>query len=279
MKKSHLTYEELLRLTSYGIFAMNFKGISVHDKRLNDCKCIKNADYKGIYVGSPGRDIYHMFPYLDNKQMNEIVDMVVEKFPKIPPGNHVNVGAFIRFVYGQFEKQGVLRSEKDFKRMKKEKLDWKSSRIFLELLYVKLQKDDNFYGMSILCEMNAHRIGDEAIINKDKNKLKKMEKEYNKSVGYAHKCKSYKQLFTPYYWASQYFSKFKYVKKALFYSYLTVDAAEQYCPDARPGYIDKILDCVLYIKKHDEQGWKIFYNNYSKNAENKCVKKVLKKIK
>ena len=58
-----------------------------------------------------------------NEQIEEVVGLVEEKFPKVAPGNHVNLGACIRFIYGQFEKQGILRSEKDFERMKKEKLD------------------------------------------------------------------------------------------------------------------------------------------------------------
>ena len=74
-----------------------------------------------------------MLPYLNDSQMKKIVDVIVGKFPHVPPGNHVNVGAFIRFIYGQFEKQGILRSDKDFERMKKEIPfnDWSKERIVL----------------------------------------------------------------------------------------------------------------------------------------------------
>jgi len=278
MEKPHITYKELLQLVSYGIFAMKFKGISVHDERLDSCDSIKNAAYGGIYTGSPGRDIYFMLPYLDINQMKEIVSILVERFPKVPPGNHVNIGAFLRFIYGQFEKQGILRSDKDFEKMKDEKLDWKRSRMFLELLYNKLEKNNNFYGMSILCEMNAHRLGDEAVINKNKTKILEMEELYKKSVRYAYKCKSYKQLFTPYYWAFKYFYKFKDNEKALFYACLTLTQAEKYSPDARPGYVDKLSDCVRYIKKFDRKKWEKICKKYKKFSKNKCIKKVIKKF-
>ena len=275
MNKSHITYEELLQLVSYGIFAMNFKGISVKDERLNNCKPIENALHRGIYTGSPAKDIYLMLPYLNDKQIEELVCLFEDKFPKIPPGNHVNVGACIRFIYGQFEKQGILRSEKDFERMKKENLDWNKSREFIRLLYDKLEEHNNYYGMSVLCEMNAHRSGDEAVINNDKNKLNEMESLYNKSVKYALKCKSYKHMFTPYYWSFKYFDKFGDKEKAIYYAYLTMESADKNCPDARPGYVDKLTNCLGCIKK-DKKMWKSFLKKY-KNSKNKCVKKVLKK--
>ena len=258
---------------------MNFKGISVKDERLKKCEPIKGAAYNGIYTGSPGRDIYYMLSYLNDNQIKEIANELEKQFPIIPPGNHVNVGACIRFIYGQFGKQGVLRSEKDYERMKKENLNWDKSIYFLKILYDKMEENKNFYGMSILCEMNAHRFGDQAVLNRDKYKLIDMEILYKRSVEYAHKCKSYKQLFTPYYWAYKYFSKFKNKKKAIFYVYLTITSAEKYCPDARPGYVDKLTDCMKYIEKYDNVKWNKFYKDYRKNAKNKYIKKVLKKIK
>jgi hypothetical protein len=280
MNGPHITYKELLELISWGLFSFKIKGTSICDERLAiyKKKAINNAIYKGIYIGSPGRDIYYMLPYLTKQQIEEIVNMVEEIFPKKPPGNHVNVGMFVRFIYGQFEKQGILRSDNDFKRMKNEKLEWSSSRSFLKLLYDKLEKHNNFYGMSILCEMNAHRFGDEAILNGDVNKLYKMEELYKKSVDLAYKCESYKQMFTPYYWCFEYFRKYKSKKKAFLYACLTIKNADKYCPDARPGYVTKLLNCIEYIKKYDKKRWKSFYIKY-KNSKNKCVKKVFKKIK
>jgi hypothetical protein len=279
-KESHITYNELLEVVSWGLFSLKIKGTSIHDDRLVKYtkKTVNNAIYGGIYIGSPGRDIYYMLPYLSKKQIEEVVCMVEKTFPRDPPSNHVNVGMFVRFVYGQFEKQGILRSEKDFERMKREELEWSSSRSFLKLLYDKLEENNNFYGMSILCEMEAHRLGDEAVLNKDVEKLDKMEEYYNKSVKLAHKCKSHKQMFTPYYWCYEYFRKYKEKKKALSYAYLTIENASKYCPDARPGYITKLYSCLKYIKKKDKEHWSKFYTKYSKNKK-KCIKNTFKRIK
>jgi hypothetical protein len=218
-----------------------------------------------------------MLPYLTDDQIEEVSILLEKKFPVAPPGNHVNVGACIRFIYGQFEKKGILRSDDDFKRMKKEKLNWDRSAYFLKILYNKLKENKNYYGVSILCEMNAHRIGDKAVIDNDEDKLIEMEELYNKSIKYAHKCNSYKQMFTPYYWAFRYFSKSNKVVKALFYAYSTIEEAHKYCPDGRPGYVTKLMDCARYIRSNDKDSWKKFYKKY-KNSKNKCVKKVFKKV-
>jgi len=275
---SHITYEQLLKLTSYGVFAMGFKGTSIQDKRLEECKKIDGAMHRGIYTGSPGKDIYLMLPFLTDEQMEEIIKEILNNFPNIPPGNHVNVAACIRFIYGQFEKQGILRSKKDFERMKKEKLDWELPRKFLKLLYKEFENNNNFYGLSMLCEMEGHRLGDEAVIYKDKNKLKEMEETYNKSVAFAYKCKSYKHLFTPYYWSGSYFAKLGETKKAIKYYKLTFEQAEKYCPDSRDGYIYKLAICAKYIRDKDGKRWNSFCKTYKKNSKNKCVKKLFEKL-
>ena len=277
MKKSHITYQELLEIVSWGIFNRNVKGTGCDTKDL-DSHPVEGAMYGGIYVGSPGKDIFLMLPYLSDKQMKEISIKIKDLFPKIPSTNHVNVAACIRYVYGQFEKQGILRSRKDFKRMKKKRPDWLLSRKFLKLLYEELQKDNNFYGLSILCEMEGHRLGDEAVINKDKNKLKEMERTYNKSVKFAYKCESYKQMFTPYYWSAVYFSKFKEVEKSLYYYKLTFEQVDKYCPDTRDSYVYKIARAARYIRDKDKDNWNNFKKKYKRNANNKCVKKLFKEL-
>jgi len=279
-ENSHITYKDLLEISSWGLFSLKIKGTSICDKRLEKYKkkSIKDAEYGGIYIGSPGRDIYYMLPYLSEEQFEEVANIIVDRFPKDPPGNHVNVGMFFRQVYGQFEKQGVLRSDKDLKRMKKEKLDWNLSKKFIELLHDKFEKNNNFYGLSILYEMEAHRVGDKAILNMDIDMMDKMEKFYLESVRYSHKCNSYKQMFTPYYWCFEYFKKYGTKKKALLYAHLTIEAADKHCPDARPGYVTKLSSCIKYIRKKNKDKWNSFYKTY-KNSKNKCVKKTFKEYK
>ena len=275
----HITYDQLLEIISWGVFNKPMKGIHCLDVDHLKSKKIKEAMHGGVYTGSPGKDIYLMFPYLSEERINEVAGKLCKHFPKIPPDNHVNVAACIRFVYGQFAKQGILRSDEDFERMKKEELNWVLPRKFISILYGKLEQDKNYYGLSILCEMEGHRLGDEAVLRKDVEKLKLMEEIYDKSVKFAYKCKSYKQMFTPYYWASMYFMKFKDKKKSIKYSKLTIENAEKYCPDSRGSYINKLCHCLRYLKKNDIKEWKSFYKMYKKNAKNKCVKRAFKSIK
>ena len=127
--------------------------------------------------------------------------------------------------------------------------------------------------------MEGHRLGDEAILNNnDKNKLKIMEQMYNSSIKYAYKCKSYKQMFTPYYWASRYFMKSNKKEKAVKYSILTIENAERYCPDSRQSYIDKLYCCLKYLKKNDRNNWKNFIKKYRKNSKNACLRKAIKDL-
>ncbi len=230
---------------------MKMKGNSVSDKRLKKCNPIKGAIYNGIYVGSPGRDIYFMLPYLDRNQMKEISIIMKNNFPKKPPKTYVNISACIRFIYGQFDKQGILRSEKDFKRMKRNKPDWTFSREFIWFLFEELRKDNNFYGLSMLHEMEGHRLGDEALIYKDKKKLKHMECNYFLCVEFAYKCNSYKHLFSTYYWAGEYFAKFGDTKNAVKYFKLAISNAEKYYykyfPNGERYYKIRFKKAIRYI--------------------------------
>jgi len=276
--EKRISYENLLEIISWGVFNRGIKGVQPQGVRELKSKRIDGAEYGGIYTGSPGRDIFFMLPYFTDIQMKEVAFKLAEKYPYVPPANHVQHAMCIRFIYGQFAKQGILRSEKDFNRMKEEKIDWSLSRKFLKLLHEEFDNMKKYYGLSILYEMEGHRLGDEALINKDISKLDEMEKTYNKSVEYASKCKSYKQLFTPYFWASKYFMKFKDKKRAIKYSKLTIINANKYCPDSRKSYVEKLATCLQYLKDKDEN-WNKFYKKYKKNIKNKCVKRAFKEIK
>jgi hypothetical protein len=272
----HIKFETLIDLVSRGVPKKQVKGI-----QLRDCegfKSIPGAMHNGLYIGSPGKDIFLMLPYLSDKQMEDVSDLLSGEFPYDPPSNHVNTAACIRFIYGQFEKQGTLRSDKDFKRMKKDIPDWTLPRKFISMLKNNFKEKENYYGLSILAEMEGHRLGDEYRIYKDIKYLKNMELEYVESVNYAYKCKSYKQMFTPYFWAAMYFIKCKNREKALKYCKLTIDNAEKYCPDSRPSYVDKLFKCLDYIRKKDKKKWSKYCKNLRKTSKNRCLKKTIKKI-
>ncbi len=273
---NHITYNQLLEIISWGLISKEVKGTQLRGIKRREK--IEKAMHGGIYIGSPGKDIFLMLKYLNKEQMEEVAYKLCEQFPVIPPENHVNVAACVRFIYGQFDKNGTLRSEKDFERMKDEKIDWELPRKFLKLLYKEFENNNNYYGLSILCEMEGHRLGDEAVINKNEEKLKEMKKVYDKSVLFAYECKSYKQMFTPYYWATMYFVKFGDIDNVIKYSKLTVKQAEKYCPDSRGSYIEKIERCLHNIKKWNKKEWEKFCKEYRKKVKNKCVKKAFKRV-
>ena len=228
-------YKELKEIINHGLFK---KIIKYKPFRENVTKC-------RVYVEYPGQDIYFMLPYLTDEQMIEIVELVNIQFPTIPPDSNVDIAAFVRYIYGQSEKNGILRSN----RIRDEKPDWSLPRRFLGLLYSIFKNQNNYYGLTILCEMEAHRLGDEAVLNKDENKLEEMEEMYLKSVKYAHKCKSHKQMFTPYYWAYKYFLEYGNGKKALEYSNLTIVGANNSCLGGKRIHRKKIKECMEYIEQ------------------------------
>ena len=264
--KSHITYKQLLEIVSWGIFSMRMKGNSVSDSSLNSIIKIDGADYGGVYVGSPGRDIYHMLPYMDNKQMKEIATLLSMNFPNNPPKTYANIAACLRFIYGQFEKQGSLKSDKDFKKMKENKIDWVLPRKFLKALEEELEMSNNYYGLVMLYEMEAHRLGDEAVLNRDLEKLDKMEQMYLKAMIFAYKCNSYKHMFSLYYWASQYFKKINDISKAVEYSRLSIINASEYYgkyfPKGEEYYSKRLSNSFTYVKQNDKKNWDKFKKRY-----------------
>ncbi len=274
MNEFIISYEELLILIRGGIMRRTVKGTSL--RSIEGLPKVKGAFAEGIYGGSPGKEIYSTLPHLTEDQIREVAKEFAINFLTVPPINHVVAAVCIRYIYGQLAKQGVHRSKEDFERMKKEKQEWELPRRFIGLVRKEFEKINNFYGLCILCEMEGHRLGDEAVLNKDEQKLIEMEEMYLKSVSFAHKCNSYKHMFTPYYWAFRCFYEFKDHDKAMQYALLTMDMASQYCPDTRNGYVTKLLDCIWYMKKYDKDKYKDIVEKYKKNT-NKCIKKVFDK--
>ncbi len=278
MKKKHITYEQLVEIISWGIFTRDVKK---NQCDCSDIKSINNAIYKGIYIGSPGRDIYYMLPYLSDDQMVSVSKKLANKFPTSYPGTNAQYSACIRFIYGQFEKQGTLRSDNDLKRMREEKLEWSLSRKFLELLKKELKKDDKLYGLVVLCEMEAHRLGDEAVINKDMGKLNEMEQMYLEAIRYANKCKSYKHMFSLYYWASQYFKKFGEVNRSIKYSKKSLSKSlkyyHKYFPNGDAYYSSRLGKELKYVKNSDAINGLSFYKKIIKKVKHKKLQKTFRK--
>lgn len=276
--REHITYKQLLEIVSWGIFNRTVKKNCCD---VSDLKPIEGAAHGGRYIGSPGKDIFLMLPYLSDEQMIKVAVKLRKKFPREPLKSYVNISAFVRFIYGQFDKQGILRSDADFERMKKENIDWSLPRKFLKIFYDELEKNRNYFGLSMLCELEGHRLGDEAVINQDAYKLLEMEKSYLKTIKYAQKCKSYKHLFSIYYWASQYFMKFGDVSKTVKFSKLAVENAGQYYhkyfPQGERYYSKRLSQSLQYIVEQQPKYKSEFRKKHLINIRNDTLRKAFKK--
>jgi len=231
-----------------------------------------------MYQGAPGKDIYFALSSLSHDQLLSLADVFSDIFPlNQAPSDHVGYAACLRYVYGQFEKQGSLRSKEDFRRMLHEELDWQLPRIFLSMVIDQFIQKGNYYGQSILYEMEAHRLGDEAVLRKQPSNLDAMEQTYLKSVEAAHRCNSYKQMFTPYYWASMYFIRYPVQSKAISFCRITIKEAERHCPDSRGSYVEKLVNCLKYLRSNDPK-WDKWRDRWKKKCNNACVKKAFSKV-
>jgi len=232
----------------------------------------------GVYVGAPGKDVYFVLRTLDISRHDELAKSVANLFPRKAPSNHVGYAAFVRYVYGCFEKQGCLRSRKDKRRLINEKPDWTISTQFMERVANFAIKNDNKYALIIHYEMLAHRLGDLAVIKNDLIILPEMEKHYLISKDLALKINSYKHMFTSYYWCAKYFAELNQIETALKYFKRTLKAMEKYCPDARDGYKEKARDSISYFKNNtDAERWKSM-TEWLKKCKNICLRKVVKKL-
>lgn len=232
----------------------------------------------GLYIGAPGKDVYYVLPSLNQEQLNLLAIKTLSLFPERPPSNHVSYAAFIRYVYGCFEKQGCLRSKKDKQRMIEENEDWTLATNFMNLAAKHAEEQSKIYFLVLHYEMLGHRLGDRAIIEKKVEILQAMEENYLKSQGLSKKIRSFKHMFTPYYWCAKYYAEMKIKDKALFYHKRNLKATEKYCPDSRDGYKEKTKDSILYLKNNlDLESWELMKKWLSK-AKNVCLKKVSRRL-
>ncbi|KKL45891.1 hypothetical protein LCGC14_2351110, partial [marine sediment metagenome] len=183
------TYEQLLKMISRGVI----KKISNKSKH----KPFLFGFRGGQYLGAPGKDVFFVMSILTEDQFIDVAYKVADLYPKKPPNNHLHWAACIRYIYGCFEKQGVLRSRADKKRMIKENVDWDVPMRFMEQVSRRFKYNKNNYGLVLYYEMLGHRLGDRAVIKKDPQYLDSMMINYLKSRKIAKNIKCWKQLFTP----------------------------------------------------------------------------------
>jgi hypothetical protein len=256
-----LTYEQMCKIVLKGIGPTKHKG----------------AFSGGEYLGNPGKDLYFWIEKTDDvNKMDHIACLLAKNFPMQPPHNPIEYGACVRYIYGCFEKQGILRSPKDKNRMVSSKQDWQKSTLFINFLFKHLENRKCYFGLALLSEQMAHRFGDRYMIDDNEENLPLMEEYYLKAYNYALKCKSKKHLMTTFYWEGRYWGEIGNKEKAIYYYRKAVKAANKYCPDARGSLQDKIMDEFKYLSKHDKD-YKNFRSYWKSHATNDAVKKVVKR--
>ena len=246
-----ITFDELMTIVSWGLFTKPVKKNQINWKGLEALPNIKGAEYNGKYIGSPGRDIYMMLPFLSKNQMEVTAKHLCEHFPIKAPSHNVQYSACVRFIYGQNQKQGALRSEEDIIRMKKNGFDWSLPRKFINILKIFMEQKNKYYGLTIVHEIDGHRYGDETIIYNN-NSFVLMKENYKKAVEYASLSKSYKHLFSIYYWASKYCFKIDKIKEAEYYSKKALISAgkyyHKYFPNGDPYYSSRLKFNLKILK-------------------------------
>lgn len=270
-------YEEMVVPNYPQLVKMLDKGVVKKLSRNSKVKKFKFGFRKGAYLGAPGKDVYFVMPSLTDEQFSDVAVRFANMYPNKAPDNHLHWAACIRYVYGCFEKQGCLRSNADKKRIIKEDPDWDMPIRFMSLALEQFKKNKNHYGRVLHYEMLAHRFGDRAIIDKNPELLNEMISHYENSQRLAMKCKSYKHMFTPFYWAGHYYYEMDFKKECIKYHTLSLQHMEKYCPDARDGYRDKAMTSFKHLKESMEpRDWKKM-RSWIHKCNNKCLAKVKNK--
>jgi hypothetical protein len=240
-------------------------------------KPIIGAFREGLYLGAPGKDIYLALPLLDETQLKLLAKELSDCYPMKSPKGHVGYAACIRYIYGCFDKQGCLLSQSKLKMMIAEKEDWSLPDIFTGMLNDFFIKKNCYYGQIIYNEMKGHRTGDIILIEKNYKLQNVMLNHYNTAQVLACKAKSWKHTFTPFYWAASYLEKYN-IDLAIEYHVKNIKMMEKFCPDARPGYREKAIHSLSFLRKKMLPKEWASMSKWLKKCKNKCIKKIKMKF-
>lgn len=223
---------------------------------------IPEAIHDGIYMGCPGKEIFHGLGFLSEEEINILVQKVCEKFPFIPPGRSVHLSVFLRYIYGCFDKQGILYNNDQKQEIIAASRDWSKSHNFAEKMCEQFDKLGNSYGHMMTLEMMAHRIGDAVEITGDQSLIDKMVKIYEKAGQMAVKIGDNKNTFSSYYWCFKYLVHFKQPKdRCIRYAVMFFDNVEQFCKSSTvKGKLASSLNLIRSILTKRE--WKRFIKRF-----------------
>ena len=246
-------------------------------KELDGRKEFDGAFRKGLYLGSPGKDIYFNLPKLGMSEIRMVANAMAMAFPVVPPSDHIAYAACVRYIYGCFDKQGCLLSEGHKNMMSEMDEDWSLSDLFMSIFVEECKAQDKMYGVVIYHEMAGHRIRDRLVIENNRDHIKPMLDHYNESQRIALQIDCLKHTFTPFYWGACYLEEFD-PTLAIHYHKKAVKNMERYCPDTREGYKSKASHSIMYIKKNAPKNqWKEF-KKWLYRCKNPCIIKSRRKF-
>lgn len=230
----NIKFQDLITLLSRGILNRKFQHLEPLDF----------GHENGLYIGCPGKELYFYLKNNNNeKELELISDVVCDLFPE-ERVRSTNLTAFLRYSYGMWNKNGCLLSEDQKQQLIQQKPDFSLTHRFVDLLLSKMELKNKCYGVIITKEIKAHRLADEAIINKNKKLFKRAINIYDWCIEESLKRNIIKNICSGKYWASRYMLEFgKNDEKAIEYAISFLNDIVKYnCP--RNGYNSKV--CYLF---------------------------------
>lgn len=260
----HMSFDELTQLIQLGIQPDN--------------KCnsrIESAFRKGAYLGCPGKDIHFaLMMYMSTEQEDALAELLSVVITHKPTSSSEHLLACFRYIYGCFDKQGVLLSKHNKKIISQ--FDWDRYKRFVNKLQNNLEAIDNVYGLMLLHEMQGHRTGDEMVVNNNADMMSKVICHYEKSMSYlpivTNRFSYYVYHQTPYYWCARYL-EYANKQKAVEYYVKNIRTLESHSNDKRKSIRDKVQHSLYYIQKYsNKHDWEMFKREVLKYKKNICFK-------
>ena len=226
----------------------------------------------GYYVAYPAREIFELLPSLNPKQLDSLAIATAEAFPQLRPGKCVHLTCFIRYVYGCFDKQGLLNS-KTSANIKQKQPDWSLSDYFMDRVAFYMDKKKRSYGLVLYYEMKAHRIGDKVILDNNKELIDTMLSFYEKAVQLAVILRAWKNTYSPYFWAANYLMAFGEVNRAKEYCLKFLENVNFYGDS--PFLRGKLTGALNMLKRNmTDKEWRKLMRRCRKRFKNKVFKQV-----
>lgn len=224
----------------------------------------------GLYMGCPGKEIFYSLESLSHDDSVSLAACIASMFQS-EPSKVVHLYCFLRYIYGCFSKQGCCLSNVELERMRSENRDWSKSDIFVGAMIEYFKSTGNIFGQILCYEMQAHRIGDLAVIRNDLSLVADMLYLYNRSAILADQIGCAKNACSANYWAFRYLRLLnKSSGEWMPYVIKFCDNVEKY--DKR-GTIKTKIGSVIEVahKELDTKTWNDFVSNHLSKYHNRTL--------